>query len=740
MKSTSGLDIFPSLQAEKSIQHILQEVHYLGENCFQLGDRLPEASAGYGSSLTRTLADRLYTTYYCRQKSLLNLSTPDTDLLPLLQQANTSKGDISRKWLITKVEQNNLYIVTRSNVIRHVYKDGLVLPHETLKKGSYVDLKTYKEDFTSQAGFYYFIGDTLGNFCCDTSITRLYLNIQPNYAPQWVHELTTQFNYYQIPFQGKILRFKNSYNRVETSVLYIPRVYINQAISLVHTINNNLGGLDADTPILTYPIDNGISIAENPPKGESYGYHRMSILADAIARSWHNNQFSPLDLMHSVSLGFSYSGLDVKKPWLNSRSADYKILSRTYSERKTKHSNSSIYLEAAEKIANQLIRDAIWDKDSCSWLDWHIANKPTDTRRIKTTLSYPVYDGTAGIALFMAYLYTETGNAIYKSVAAAANNHAMCNLESIKNIGFYSGLSGLLYTQATLMCLGIIPKNIKALLRIIDQIKNAILEDHDTDIINGRAGAILALIKVNKFFPEISFQALQCARNLANQLISLARIEPNGCSWQILISGKKMPLLGLSHGTSGIAKALYKLAIITKNTQYKETALKGIEFELHHFDSTHSNWPDWRNANTSPGESEHTFMCAWCHGAPGSALALSYFLKDNDKAFVITQKAIETIQKSLSNNLHSNSCLCHGTAGNAEILLELARIMDRPDLAEFARTNLKKHIELHYETLTWPTDAPDNGYYLGLMTGIAGVGYAYLRQHSTSLPSLLNID
>lgn len=118
---------------------------------------------------------------------------------------------------------------------------------------------------------------------------------------------------------------------------------------------------------------------------------------------------------------------------------------------------------------------------------------------------------------------------------------------------------------------------------------------------------------------------------------------------------------------------------------------------------------------------------------------LSHFLKENDKALSVTLKAIETIKQDLADNLHNNSCLCHGTAGNADILQELATRMRRPDLAEFARSNLKKHIDTYHATLTWPTDAPDNGYHLGLMIGIAGIGYAYLRQHSPSLPSLLDI-
>ena len=85
-----------------------------------------------------------------------------------------------------------------------------------------------------------------------------------------------------------------------------------------------------------------------------------------------------------------------------------------------------------------------------------------------------------------------------------------------------------------------------------------------------------------------------------------------------------------------------------------------------------------------------------------------------------------------------NSSLCHGTAGNADILIYASEKLNRPDLLEVAQAAGTHALErFEQRRLPWPcglagaTELPD------LMLGLAGIGHFYLRLADTSLPTPL---
>ena len=84
-------------------------------------------------------------------------------------------------------------------------------------------------------------------------------------------------------------------------------------------------------------------------------------------------------------------------------------------------------------------------------------------------------------------------------------------------------------------------------------------------------------------------------------------------------------------------------------------------------------------------------------------------------------------------------CLCHGHAGNAELLLEASRVFQRTDLRQIAENAAKNAAaQYHAGDLPWPCGVAGAGETPNLMLGLAGVGHFYLRLYDpVATPSVL---
>jgi lantibiotic modifying enzyme len=202
-------------------------------------------------------------------------------------------------------------------------------------------------------------------------------------------------------------------------------------------------------------------------------------------------------------------------------------------------------------------------------------------------------------------------------------------------------------------------------------------------------------------------------------------------------------LTGLSHGTSGIALALIELAKVTGDERFSVVADQAIAYEQQWFSPRHGNWPDFRELAPNTPEAQWNYSATWCHGAPGIALARL-------RAWQLTgrpeyRQQAETALRTTSATVEAAApaagswCLCHGTAGNADVLLSGAEILGEPAWSVPARQAAMRGIEM-YENgdLPWPpgvTGGVDNP---SLMLGNAGTGWFFLRLAAPeTVPSVL---
>jgi lantibiotic modifying enzyme len=205
-------------------------------------------------------------------------------------------------------------------------------------------------------------------------------------------------------------------------------------------------------------------------------------------------------------------------------------------------------------------------------------------------------------------------------------------------------------------------------------------------------------------------------------------------------------LTGFSHGAAGAGYALLALFHATGDAQYREAAMLAFQYERHWFDPTVGNWPDFRGDPVSRYWRKRplAFATLWCHGAPGIALSrLRAYEMLNDeicKAEALT--ALQTTRKMIESTLSTglgNFSLCHGLAGNAEVLLYGSQVLG-PECGEAAAWALHvAHAGMErYATrrAPWPCGTY-GGETPNLMLGLAGIGHYYLRLHCPATPSIL---
>lgn len=398
------------------------------------------------------------------------------------------------------------------------------------------------------------------------------------------------------------------------------------------------------------------------------------------------------------------------------------------------------FLEVADTIGRQLVRDAIWHGERCSWLIWTKEPQGGVFRSIYRAASVDLYSGVAGIALFLARLCNITGDVHQRRVVRGAARQIVAQLQEppANPIGLYTGALGAAWALAeigeTLGDDALIGDGLAA----IEAACRCPVPATAYDLLGGRAGAIIVLLAMAKSHgrPDL----IDIAERFADELVSAGEASPDGLSWP-LHAGESHNLLGLSHGTAGIALALFELAAIRPEPRYREAAAAALRYERRYFDVARSAWPDFR---PQPGQESHpAFPAAWCHGSTGIGLSRlrTHQLDPGDP---LTLPEIDAAIAAASRALNvpmmpgADFSLCHGILGNNELLLLAGERFARADAIAAAQRVGDAGIELvHRPRNPWGCGVPDAGETPSLMIGTAGIGLHYLRLYDpAATPSI----
>jgi type 2 lantibiotic biosynthesis protein LanM len=388
-----------------------------------------------------------------------------------------------------------------------------------------------------------------------------------------------------------------------------------------------------------------------------------------------------------------------------------------------------LLLTAARTVGDQLERMAIRGKDDATWTGLAFTN---EHHASIVPLGMDLYDGLPGVALFLAYLGALTGEVRYTRLAQAALAGVLHKLErdqsgslpAMTSIGAFQGYGGLIYTLAHLSALWREPELAARAEALVSILPALVDRDEQLDIIGGAAGCIAALLALYRTVPSSSTldAAVRCG------------------SWLLPGGAKRATLLtGFSHGAAGMASVLLDLAAVAHEERFRSAALELIAWERGHFHADRGNWSDLRHrqpADVSTTGSELSFQVSWCHGAPGIGLARLRSLQYLDDSEIRAEIDV-ALNTTLAAGFSRNDSLCHGNLGNLELVLYASQLFKDAWLkSEVSRIGgiILRRTQQH-GLLCGVSSGVETP---GLMTGIAGIGYGFLRlAEPAQAPSLL---
>jgi hypothetical protein len=725
--------------------------------------------------LLAVMRDRLYEDFYCAGTARHSLSrdrdlyapAPSGRLAPAMSSANTGRGSWESGWVLRVIE-DGLLAVRRNGLELWVRPEDCLTDAEELAPDQEVAIRLPNESFEMAPGYYCALSDEPFPWEGDGPVLiRVYLNVRPDQAASCVAVLTGRLNAAHVPFRLKVLNDEQSYRRCDTAVLYLRQQDFGAATEpLARAVDDLHMALRPAVPAMTKVLAPGVGLAEDPGSpGESFGQQRCGLIAEGVVRarearirSAHGRLATVLDVFHT-------QGVDPERPYLNSGAPDHYALpagSRVHAIARTQLGNGAVtsradgstvlsaveLLDVAERIGNQLKLDAVWHGDRCSWLGL----VPTSDDRGSPVLAYgaigsSLYDGVSGVGYFLAVLAALTGDKDAALTARAAARQSLTRARQDPDMapGLYTGTIGICLAATVIAKLTGDEELAMAARRLVSTALSRRGVGFGFDVLSGRAGAAVGLLALSALFEDGAL--VEDAVRLGEELVAAAVRSDEGWSWRAEDGLRHPNLTGLSHGAAGAGYALLELFRVTGDSRWVTAARQAFRYERRWYSPKTRNWPDLRDGGT-PGQPS-VFLTQWCHGAPGIALTrlrAAELLRDatlRDEAATALSTTVDKTRTALVDGSLSFS-LCHGLAGNADVLLEGVRLADgetwelpaQSVITNVATAGHARHVR---GGAPWPCGIPVPGSETpGLMLGLAGIGYHYLRlAYPDSIPSVL---
>jgi type 2 lantibiotic biosynthesis protein LanM len=399
------------------------------------------------------------------------------------------------------------------------------------------------------------------------------------------------------------------------------------------------------------------------------------------------------------------------------------------------------FLAAARKIGDRLARLAVEQGGIVTW--FHLDLRPGGW--LMEPMPVDLYDGLCGLALFLAHLGALSGEERYERLARLALSTARQRHAAFPEPlpGAFNGWGGLVYTLTHLGRLwgepGLLDEAVALVAGMPDTISSIMISSIESDgafdLIAGSAGAAAALLALHRHRPHPA--VLEAVVRCGERLLAGAVVDERGAGWPPLGGASRVPLTGFSHGTAGIAWVLARIAQATGEERFRDAARGALRYERSRFDPARDNWPDLRESHRSAAGPD--FLYAWCHGAPGIGLGRAGILPYLDDPG-IPAEIRAAARATLAEGFGGSQCLCHGDLGNVETVREAGRVLgDAALTAEADRLAARILARIEGGGLRCGTSARTES--LGLMVGLAGIGYGLLRAAwPERVPSVLLLE
>ncbi|MCI8401709.1 MAG: type 2 lantipeptide synthetase LanM [Lachnospiraceae bacterium] len=380
----------------------------------------------------------------------------------------------------------------------------------------------------------------------------------------------------------------------------------------------------------------------------------------------------------------------------------------------------------AKRLGRILWEEAIRSEDGteAGWISMMVAGYREQGCLIRPAGDY-LYDGIAGIALFMTFLWKKTEKEDYRKtgeVLCGMLYEHTCALkakspEESRLTGAFTGEASILYAYRILYEITGDESLTERMKEQARSLAGCLPDDRTYDVLGGNAGAVLVLLNIYELTKDQEY--LEWAIAAGDCLCQAATRYDFGWGWVNDISQKA--LTGYAHGACGMMLALAKLGYYTKDPKYDEAAYQAFCYEEHYYLEKYEDWEDLRYSEEDQGRPGYTL--AWCHGRGGILAArksAAFYAGDRLRAALQSKQALYWWGRLRAEDYEAAGdgyCLCHGKWGNVALMW---RMGEREKAKEWERRILQELCEVGEKIKNGlPMQECEN---YGLMGGLAGIG------------------
>ncbi len=283
--------------------------------------------------LVLLLKDVFYEQCYCRQFTgkyyqpiIADAGNNVQAFQAALSQANQTMERWDNDWTIEQILPGGQYLANKNGKYKLVFPGEFInLDYSAAlpKEGARISIHCLKESLGFQQAFYFVFSNEINIDPNLVTLVRFYFNIKSTGAVKLIQLLTRQLNKYKIPFSFKCLNNPALFIRSDAAVLYVNKPYYHITSQVLYNIYPKVQSeMNSQVPLFTKKLSDGLSIAEDPGNGDSFGMHRCRLFARGIYNSYLNNGTSPENILQSIEQSFKANEISLHTPYMNSGEQD----------------------------------------------------------------------------------------------------------------------------------------------------------------------------------------------------------------------------------------------------------------------------------------------------------------------------------------------------------------------------------------------------------------------------------
>jgi hypothetical protein len=258
--------------------------------------------------------------------------SPDAELIEGLSVANATRERWEHGWIIGQLLQHGQIMAHKGSQRRSLWpgqflsKDG---PASMPRPGAEISIFYAKESRSLQSGFYYAFGEAAEDETRASGLVRLYWNVSADGAAKLISLLTSRLNRFHVPFRLKCATALSQFQRTDVAVVYLTKRYFRIIAELMLDVQPAVADyLDEDVPLFSKKIARGLSVAEDPGSGESFGQSRCRPLAESVWNCYLRGDHTREGRLKEFRRLLVAGGIDPKHQHLNAGSLDWYELPR----------------------------------------------------------------------------------------------------------------------------------------------------------------------------------------------------------------------------------------------------------------------------------------------------------------------------------------------------------------------------------------------------------------------------